>query len=198
MVMLNLSFVESQAIRQKDQDLIREIAHFVVNKYLHDHPESKVSDLDPITVEFVTPDRDPNAYGRAFDGANLDRITIRWDAMDEYGRLTDRGLQTVCHEFIHLAQYITDFPRRYDVPYRDRPQEAEAFNLAPTYAAAWMRAKSAGHPVKIPNDIPALGNQTEIPVVQSFEPEPIKPEKKKSKPLLIAAVVIVGIILAMG
>ena len=134
MAKLTITFAANN-LPQEILDEIYKIAQFCVDKYIKEEKE-EVRDLDPIRVVFVDPSQDPNAYGRAYDGEHLDEITIRADAIED-DKITERGLNTLCHEFIHLAQYITDFERRYDVPYLERPQEKQAFELAPKYAEAY-------------------------------------------------------------
>ena len=133
MINLDIRF-EDNEVSSTLQNKIRNIAQFTVDKYCEG---KEVKDLDKIYIQFVTPTEDPNAYGRAYDGEDLDVITIRNDAF-KGDDITLQGLTTLCHEFVHLGQYITDFDRRYDVPYRQRPQEVEAFSLADSYAEAWL------------------------------------------------------------
>ena len=139
-------------------EIIREIeafGQFALSWYLAKFG-GEVRDLDDVYIKFSTPASDPGRYGAAQDNEMLDVLTIRTDAFNPAtGQLTARGWDTVAHEFIHLCQYITDFERRYDVPYAQRPQEVQAFKYSSELVRAWRDNKISVAPDKPeePNDI---------------------------------------------
>ena len=148
--MLTIRFQESDLPIETIRE-IESLGDFALSWYLAKFG-GEVSDLDPVYIKFSTPQSDPGRYGAAQDNEQLDVLTIRTDAFDMNGELTSRGWDTVAHEFIHLCQYITDFERRYDVPYAERPQEVQAFKYSSELVRAYRDNKISVAPDKPAED----------------------------------------------
>jgi hypothetical protein len=146
--------------RKIDKTLVRKIdslGRYVIERMIEDEGIKAFLEVD---VRFNS------------DMGNLGEVDLTFD--DDFGQseqsyLTvelnrnmiheeDTILKTVAHEFVHVSQYATGRYRQYDSgeywlgkkissnkPYRERPEEVEAFSKQGPLFGAWRQTNSAKH-----------------------------------------------------
>ena len=169
----NITFGTENAPSDEIKKEIENLGHFAIQWYTAKF-NATLTDLDDVHIKFDTPQSSPGRYGAAQDNEMLDVLTIRNDAWNAVG-LTARGWDTIAHEWIHFCQYATDFERRYDVPYAERPQEVQAFQYSSELLRAYRSQQIAVAPDK--------------PEVK--EPRDLTPPQGKSKKKTLLALVVV-------
>ena len=172
----NITFGKDNAPGPDIRSDIAKLGEFAVTWYTAKF-NATLTDLDDVHIKFDTPESSPGRYGAAQDNEQLDVLTIRNDAWNDKG-LTARGWDTVAHEWIHFCQYATDFERRYDVPYIERPQEVQAFQ----YSSELLRAYRA-QSIAVAPDKPEVREPSQL----------TEPKKKKTGLLVLAAVLLAAL-----
>ena len=171
------------------QARIQHVSNFALEWYT-DKFSVPITDLDTMRFSLYPLEGNQGVLGRANDGRDIDRVSVRDDLFVD-GWFTDRGFVTLCHELLHFCQYATDFERRYDVPYAQRPQEVQAFAFADELANAYKLSLPIveAEPEEIEDD--------DIPISVT----PVLPSNNRSRNLrvlLIAGLVALSVLFLSG
>ena len=137
--MINIIYEESTRLTEETKATIQDLADFALNWYSNQFA-MPVTDLDTMRFFLYPVEGHAGVFGIANDGANVDRVSVREDLYVD-GDFTSPGYNTLCHELIHFCQYATDFERKYNVPYAQRPQEVQAFQFSQELLTAWRLSK---------------------------------------------------------
>ena len=162
--MINIIYEESTRLTDETKAVIQDLADFALNWYRTKF-DMPVTDLDTMRFFLYPVEGHQGVFGIANDGVNIDRVSVREDLYvdDDF---TGPGYNTLCHELIHFCQYATDFNRRYDVPYAQRPQEVQAFQHSQELLTAWRLSKT---PVI---DMPVVMEDEDDDIILTNTPEP--------------------------